>query len=72
MKLSPTMIEGLRSMAVESDRINGKSVFARPNENTGRALVARGLIERADVTFAWPRYTITQAGRDVLAAQSGK
>lgn len=64
MKLTKTMIEGLRRMAVRLE--TRSAVMAEPNENTGKALLARGLIEIAKERPAWPLYRITPAGRAAL------
>ena len=63
-KLTPTMLDGLRRMAKRLERMG--CVMAEPNENTGRALLKRGLIEIADDRAAWPRYRLTDLGRTAL------
>lgn len=65
MKLTPTMIHGLRKMELKLKRQS--STMAEPNENTGRALAARGLIELAETTKnGWNYYVLTEAGRALL------
>lgn len=62
MELSETMDRGLRSMAKKLRRYGGY-VMAEPNDNTGRALERRGLLEKDPrVESAWQRYCLTDAG----------
>lgn len=66
VNLTPTMLNGLRKMALNLMR---QSVtLAEPNENTGRALAKRGLIELADngPRNGWNYYVLTHAGRAVV------
>nr|DAE48935.1 MAG TPA: Transcriptional regulator PadR-like family [Caudoviricetes sp.] len=68
MKLTPTMKEALARMA---DKLKYRSrVFSEPNENTGRALLKRGLIEVVGKSGGWNLYVLTDAGRQVLAEES--
>lgn len=62
--LTPTMLEGLRKMEMKLRRQT--ATLAEPNENTGKALLRRGLLERTDTQNGWNYYTITDAGRSVL------
>lgn len=70
MKLTPTMLHGLRHMATRLK--SQRSTLAEPNENTGKALVARGLIELVDKSNGWNRYVLTAAGRELLAKEDGE
>ncbi|WP_430438952.1 hypothetical protein [Shinella sp.] len=67
MKLTPTMLAGLRKMALKLKRQS--STLAEPNENTGRALAKRGLVELAadGPRNGWNYYVLTDAGRAELA-----
>lgn len=64
MKLTPTMLSGLARMARNYDRYG--TTMAEPNENTGRALEKRGMIEAVGISGPWRRYRITPAGRAAL------
>lgn len=64
MKLTPTMKDAL---AVMADKLKySSSVFSEPNENTGRALLKRGLIEVVGKSGGWNLYVLTEAGRQAL------
>jgi|GEM_PF-3262723 len=65
MKLTETMLHGLAQMARYSDR-RGNPVMAEPNENTGKALMKRGLIELTGSNGGVNLYDITEAGRQAL------
>lgn len=65
MKLTETMAHGLAKMALFYDR-RGAPVMAEPNENTGKALLKRGLIELAGSSGGVNLYVITEAGRQAL------
>lgn len=69
VKLTPTMLEGLRKMALKLKRQS--SVMAEPNDNTGRALEKRGLIAFAGKSGKWNRYVLTDAGRAALERSEG-
>jgi hypothetical protein len=61
-ELSETMDRGLRAMAKKVRRYGGY-VMAEPNDNTGRALERRGLLEKDPrVGSVWQRYCLTDAG----------
>lgn len=67
-KCSDTMILGLKQMAYQLKKRS--RVMASPNENTGRALLARGLVasDNAD-NGGWKYYTITDLGYAMLKAR---
>lgn len=65
MKLTPTMLAGLRKMALKLKRQS--STLAEPNENTGRALAKRGLVEYVETSNGWNYYVLTDVGRAELA-----
>lgn len=65
VKLSPTMLEGLRLMEIKLRR--QRITMAEPNESTGRALLKRGLIEFVEKSNGWNYYVLTESGRAVLA-----
>lgn len=67
-KLTPTMYEGLKVMA--GKLLRQPSVLSYPNENTGKALLKRGLIEYVETRDGWRRYVLTDAGRAALAEPS--
>lgn len=69
-RLTETMIGGLRRMAQKLERHS--AVMAEPNENTGKALLKRGLIEIVEDRPSWPRYRLTEAGRAALAQETGR
>lgn len=60
-KLTPTMLAGLRKMALKLKRQS--ETLPEPNENTGKALEARGLIEFTKTNNGWRYYVLTDAGR---------
>lgn len=64
IKLTPTMMAGLEKMAEKLKRQS--ATLAEPNENTGKALEKRGLIERTDTINGWAYYRITHAGFEAL------
>lgn len=64
VKLTPTMLSGLRKMALKLKRQS--STLAEPNEGTGRALAKRGLIEFVETSNGWNYYVLTDAGRAEL------
>lgn len=66
MKLTDTMEQGLRKMAKKLERQT--ATVAEPNDNTGRALEKRGLIEKTDTQNNWNYYQLTDAGRAFLSA----
>ena len=70
MRLSETMLHGLRKMQEKHRRQD--TVLAEPNDNTGRALEKRGLVEFVMERDGWRRYRVTSAGRAALEAQDGK
>ena len=66
MKLTPTMVSGLRMMAKDYKR----SGFAagHPTDNTARALEARGLVSvQKQVRGGWLYWSVTDEGFRVLA-----
>jgi len=65
VKLTPTMLAGLRKMALKLQR--QKTTMAEPNESTGKALAARGMIEFVEKSNGWNYYILTDAGRAELA-----
>lgn len=65
LKLTPVMIKGLQRMALKLKRI--ETCMAEPNDNTGRALVKRGLLEEAEPYNGWKQYRLTDKGRKFLA-----
>ncbi|WP_430439035.1 hypothetical protein [Shinella sp.] len=65
MKLTPTMLAGLRKMALKLKRQS--STLAEPNENTGRALAKRGLVEYVETSNGWNYYVLTDVGLAELA-----
>lgn len=70
MKLTPTMLAGLHKMALKLQR--QKKTMAEPNDNTGRALAARGLIQFVDKSNGWNYYVLTDAGRSALSKEMGE
>lgn len=66
VKLTPTMLEGLRLMEIKLRR--QRTTMAEPNENTGRALAKRGLIEFVEKSRGWNYYVLTDAALAALAA----
>lgn len=68
-KLTPTMLVGLEAMERKLRR-QSKSL-AEPNENTGQALLKRGLIEFVGKENGWNYYVLTDAGRAALEANNG-
>ena len=65
VKLTPTMLAGLRKMALKLKRQS--ETLPEPNENTGKALAARGLIEFVKTSNGWNYYVLTDAGRAEVA-----
>jgi len=68
--LTPTMLAGLKKMARYLERRS--ETMAEPNDNTGRALLNRGLLEFVHQKNGWNYYRITPAGRAALANGDGK
>lgn len=68
-KLTPTMLAGLRKMALKLKRQS--ETLPEPNENTGKALEARGLIEFTRTNNGWKYYVLTEAGRTEAAKVEG-
>lgn len=66
MKLTETMLAGLKKMATKSRRFGDVPMLPEPNENTGKALEKRGLIEFVEMRSGWRHYRITEAGRAAL------
>jgi hypothetical protein len=69
-RLTPAMLNGLREMDENLKRWG--TTMAVPNENTGRALESRGLIEVIGKSGKWNRYVLTPAGRQALEADDGR
>ena len=67
MKLTPTMLNGLRKMAKKLERQS--QTMAEPNDNTGRALEKRGLVRQTETRNGWNYYVLTDAGRAALSEQ---
>ena len=65
LKLTPTMLSGLYKMAQKLKRQS--DTMAEPNDNTGRALAVRGLVQFVEQRRGFNYYVLTDAGRAELA-----
>jgi len=63
--LTPTMLAGLKKMALKLER--QQQTIAEPNDNTGRALEKRGLVEFIHTRNGWNYYRITELGRAAIS-----
>lgn len=64
-KLSETMQRALGLLY--NDLKHQKAALIWPNENTGRALEARGLVEVLGRSGSWALYGLTETGRAAVA-----
>jgi len=62
--MTKTMERGLLAMAKKLARNNEAYGYcmSEPNENTGKALVRRGMIAEVEHFTAWPQYRLTAVG----------
>lgn len=67
-ELTPTMILGLETMAKKL--LRRSETLAEPNENTGKALLKRSLIEATGKKNGWNYYRITPDGYKVLSTHN--
>lgn len=67
LKITDTMLQGLLKMAKKLELAD--KVMAYPSENTGKALLKRGLIVQVSHSSrsAWPCYALTELGKKVVA-----